>query len=235
MRDSLSSAQLPTIQLRPSTHQAAAPPLETSAAAPCRGHGLVCAALPFEDPGADHPEINALSQRHSLSADASASPSFLRVHRLTALVGAVARAWRGWFACKSTCKKEAVQDLIPEGTQLSSASNETVCSISDVSSSDALVQPFPAAATATVQCLQLPCPRAPCVLQPCSRKECPVKHWLSSLYRVLHHVSGQLLWRTHMGLLIIHKPAPQKKRACSPRTRLYGTGTGPAHGQRKAW
>lgn len=105
-----------------------------------------------------------------------------------------------------------IQDLVPEA--LSSASTETVCSISGVSSSAPLVQPFPAAATATVLCLQLPCSRAPpCVLQSSSRKECPVKHWLSSmyLYRALHHVSRiRTASPTHMGLLII---SPRHKRS----------------------
>lgn len=192
-----------TAQLSPSTHQAAAPPLETSATAPCRGHGLVCAALHFEDPGADHPEINALSQRHSLSLRfARAPPHCPGRSRLLVHGGA-------GFACKGTCKKEAVYR--------SSAQLRTRLYAALV-----VYHRLMPLSTATVQCLQLPCSRNPLCFTAIGAQGMP-RHALAVIV-----VSCTASCSNN-------KPAPQKKRACSPRTRLYGTGTGPAHGQRRAW
>lgn len=128
-----------------------------------------------------------------------------------------------------------IQDLVPEA--LSSASTETVCSISGVSSSAPLVQPFPAAATATVLCLQLPCSRAPLCFTVILPQGMP-RQALAVINVLVSCTASCIMYQnsfSHAHGASNNKPAPQTKRACSPRTRLYGTGTGPAHGQRKAW
>lgn len=160
-------------------------------------------------------------------------PRFLRVHRLIALVGAVARAWRGWFACKGTCKKRSCTRPDSRGNSaqlrmrlyvalvvyhrlipLSSHSRRGDCNCT-----------VPAAAL----------PQSPLCFTAILAQGMPRQALAVIIVSCTASCIRTASLRTHMGLLIIHKPAPQKKRACSPRIRLYGTGTGPAHGQRKAW
>lgn len=91
IRAQFSSAQLP------STHQVVAPPLETSAAAPCRDHGLVCAALrclskiqaPIIQKSTPCPNVIRCLASLPISLF---PPRSAQVHRLIALVGATARA-----------------------------------------------------------------------------------------------------------------------------------------------